>query len=144
MKKLFLLTIYVLCNPALAGNIGYDALKGHAFGTIRSVEVCDGPYIGEGLGEHRMIRAYINGSDMLFIDNVLMKKSGLEAVKGFSFVELNDDHAEYSIERAKCESKGDFLEINGFVNGSGHDEKTKFEFRIILNPEDGKYEFKKL
>jgi hypothetical protein len=147
MKKLFLPLVFVLCNPVLAGTISYDALKNHAFGAIRSVEVCAGPHIGEGLGEHRLIRAYIYGSDMVFIDNVLMKKSGLEAVAGVSFAELNDDHAEYSIEHVRCESKGEFLEIIGFVNGSGHDEgkdKTKFEFKIILNPEDGKYEFKKL
>jgi len=147
MNKLFLLTLCVFCGPALAGTIGYDALKSHAFGTIRSVDICDGPYIGEGLGEHRIIRAHIYGSDMIFIDNVLMKGTGLEAVKGFSFAELNDDHAEYSIKRVKCESKGKFLEIKGLVNGSGHDEgkdKTKFEFRIFLNPEDGTYEFKKL
>jgi len=147
MKKLYLLIICVLCSPALAGTISYEALKSYAFGTIRSVEVCDGPFIGEGLGEHRIIRAYINGSDMIFIDNVLMTSSGLEAVNGFSFAEINDDHAGYSIERVKCESKDKLLEINGFVNGSGHDEgkdKIKFEFRILLNPEDGKYEFKKL
>lgn len=147
MKKLFLLTLCILCGPASAETIGYDALKSHAFGSIRSVDICDGPYIGEGLGEYRLIRAYIYGSDMIFIDNVLMMGSGLEAVEGFSFAELYDDHADYSIEWVKCESKGGFLEINGIVNGSGHDEgkdRTKFEFSIFLNPKEGTYEFKQL
>jgi len=107
-----------------------------------------GPEIFPGLthlhqcGEFRALVAYVNGTDMLFVDEVAPADgdSTLRVVKSFSFVEFNHYEASRSISEVSC-LRRDALTLE--VTGSGDDghSNSKFEFMIMLNVSTGEYEY---
>ena len=79
---------------------------------------------------------------MLFIDKVKYENGMLQVVRGFTFSEINSDHAELYLEDISCKSENNTnVIITGKVNGSGHEENYRFNFTINLDTTNGKYEF---
>lgn len=52
------------------------------------------------LGEFRLIKLYSAGQDMLFVDMIAINENRTQynVVFGFSFKEINNDHAEIGID----------------------------------------------
>jgi uncharacterized protein (TIGR02246 family) len=93
-------------------------------------------------GDFRVLVAYVNGTDLLFVDEVTPIEGGStnRVAKSFGFVEFNHYEASTSITGLACrEGSAESLEITG----TGHDghENKDFEFRVLLNTRTGEYEY---
>lgn len=93
-------------------------------------------------GNFRVLVAYVNGTDLLFVDEVVPIEGGStnRVARSFGFVEFNYYEASRSIEQLACrEQDAESLEISG----SGHDghDNEDFEFTILLDTRTGEYEY---
>lgn len=122
--------------------VSYDEIRAALFGTIRKISICGDYSDKDTVGEIRMIESYAYGGSMIFVDTIKLGQSGLEVLRGTSVEETNNDHYELSIEQLLCEDQGNNkVKIRGFVNGSGHEESTKYTFTIIYNALNGTYKY---
>jgi hypothetical protein len=93
-------------------------------------------------GNFRVLVAYVNGTDLLFVDEVAPIEDGStnRVAKSFGFIEFNHYEASSSIANLACQKlDAESLEISG----SGHDghENKDFEFKVLLNTRTGEYEY---
>ena len=93
-------------------------------------------------GNLRVLVAYVNGTDLLFVDEVAPIEGGStnRVAKSFGFIEFNHYEASRSITDLACQKRdAESLEISG----SGHDghEDKDFEFKVLLNTRTGEYEY---
>jgi hypothetical protein len=93
-------------------------------------------------GNFRVLVAYVNGTDLLFVDEVAPIEGGStnRVAKSFGFVEFNHYEASNSITDIACQKRGaESLEISG----RGHDghENKGFEFKVLLNTRTGEYQY---
>lgn len=91
-------------------------------------------------GNFRVLVAYVNGTDLLFVDEVEPTAGGStnRVTKSFGFVEFNHYEASSSIAEVACQLRdAESLEIVG----RGHDghENKDFEFKVLLNTRTGEY-----
>lgn len=92
-------------------------------------------------GDFRVLVAYINGTELLFVDEVAPAERGstLRVVRSFGFSEFNHYEASRSISEVSCQRRdATTLEISGSGN-DGHSDRD-FEFTISLDAETGEYE----
>lgn len=134
-----------LQTNAMGRVINYEELSKNYFGSIRSITECGHYLINGELGEYRLIQSYIYGGSMLFIDKVKMGHSTLEVVLGFTFAEINNDHFELNVENVFCKTDGEAIVfLSGNINGTGHEEDTKYNFTIRLNAGSGSYQYEEV
>jgi hypothetical protein len=93
-------------------------------------------------GDFRLLVAYVNGTDLLFVDEVAPIEDGstTRVTKSFGFIEFNHYEASRSIKSVACRNHdAGSLEITG----SGHDghENEDFEFAVLLNTQTGEYQY---
>jgi hypothetical protein len=93
-------------------------------------------------GNFRVLVAYVNGTDLLFVDEVAPIEGGStkRVVRSFGFVEFNHYEASSSITDLACQKRSaESLEIIG----SGHNghEDEDFDFRVLLDARTGEYEY---
>ena len=104
------------------------------FPAITRIQTCE---------NYGVLVAYLHGTDMVFVDEVrpALNGSTLEAVRGFSFLELNAYHASASIERVECELEApESLNVSGF--GYSFHGETEFAFTISLSLRNGSYHYR--
>ena len=144
MNKIVPLTIAsILSANTYAKSIGYEELKGQLFGTINNISTCSVSTSKNEIVEYRLIKAYIYGSDMIFLDKIKMSQHGLTVIAGYTFKEINDTHIELSLKEIKCRAtENNRVIITGAVDGTGHDENKKYQFSIILDTSTGEYKYK--
>jgi hypothetical protein len=86
--------------------------------------------------------AYVNGTDLLFVDEVVPIEGGstTRVAKSFGFVEFNHYEASSSIKELTCRTRdAESLEISG--NGHDGHEDRDFEFKVLLDTRTGEYEY---
>nr|WP_086941045.1 hypothetical protein [Thaumasiovibrio occultus] len=144
MKKYLVLIGMFLSNPAFALGqiIPYEALQSTLFGSIQRVDNCGDWQDGKTQGHFRLILAYYAGQDMLFADVVALNEqwSALEVQQGFSFAEINNDHAAISLDNVTCSLHSDTaIKIEGeAVNG--HNDASYY-FSILVDRESQTYRY---
>ncbi|CAH0533941.1 hypothetical protein VST7929_01818 [Vibrio stylophorae] len=138
--KCIALIFFGLTSMCHAAVIPYTSLEKSHFANIRQITLCQDP---QQVAKHdyRLIQAYIHSGDMIYVDAIDYGANGLERVQGWGFDEINHDHNEYTIEQVSCVIKKEVLEIQGKVNGSGHDDTHVFAFTIHLNRKTGTYQY---
>jgi hypothetical protein len=93
-------------------------------------------------GDFRVLVAYVNGTDLLFIDEVVPAEGGSthRVAKSFGFIEFNHYEASRSITDVACQKRdAESLEISGSGH-DGHDNKD-FDFNVLLNTRTGEYQY---
>lgn len=93
-------------------------------------------------GNFRVLVAYVNGTDLLFVDEIAPAEndSTLRVTRNFGFVEFNQYEASRSIRTIACkEPAPGSLQITGSGN-DGHDNRN-YEFDIMLNTTSGAYRY---
>ena len=93
-------------------------------------------------GDFRVLVAYVNGTDLLFVDEVVPAESGstYRVAKSFGFIEFNHYEASRSIADVACRKRdAESLEISGRGH-DGHDNKN-FDFTVLLNARTGEYQY---
>lgn len=106
VSLLFLLSLEV---SALGRVVDYESVFAHLSASIQSVETC-GRWQKDGeIGDFRVIRLFVYGQDMIFVDLVKPNRNGseFEVVRGYTFSEINDDHAEIEISDWSCNEIGE-------------------------------------
>ena len=93
-------------------------------------------------GDFRVLVAYVNGTDLLFVDEIVAAEGGstYRVARSFGFVEFNHYEASRFISNVSCEHReADVLEIKG----SGHDghRNEDFEFTVSLDTRSGAYRY---
>lgn len=122
--------------------VSYEEIKGDLFGTIRKVTICGTYSHKDVVGEVRLIETYTYGGSMIFIDTIKIGGSGLALLHGVSIQEINNDHLELSIENLSCvDLSNNKIQVNGRVNGTGHEENVKYEFTVKYEAHEGAYKF---
>ena len=93
-------------------------------------------------GNFRVLVAYVNGTDLLFVDEVVPIEDGStnRVAKNFGFIEFNHYEASSSITDVACQ-KHDTESLE--ISGSGHDghENKDFKFKVLLNTRTGEYQY---
>jgi len=147
MKRILILIFVALsvAKPVLALGrvVSYNDVQTNLFGSIQSTSACGSWGGREKAGEFRLIRLYYSEQEMLFVDIVAIKEdsSELEVLRGFSFSEINNDHAEITLGSIECETHSEnAIEVSGFLNKK-HD-LVKYEFSIVLNGKSNTYTYK--
>ncbi|GAL02641.1 hypothetical protein JCM19237_5534 [Photobacterium aphoticum] len=80
---------------------------------------------------------------MIFVDQVEYIDSQFKVIKGFTFSEINNNHAELSLVDLSCHVENNSsVIITGNVDGSGHDDNNKYHFTLTLDIYNGNYIFK--
>lgn len=93
-------------------------------------------------GDFRVLVAYVNGTALLFVDEVGLAEgaSTYRVTKSFGFIEFNHYEASRSIMDIACQKRdGESLEITGTGN-DGHDNED-FDFKVLLNTRTGDYQY---
>jgi len=134
--KLLLIVIFVLFTKhsfGLGRVISYDEVKARLFGSIQSIATCGRWNNDERLGEFRVLTIYYAGQEMLFVDIVALDNSGsqLTVVHGFSFAEINNDHAEVGIKTIACKAtQANTIRIDATAVNGHNDQQYKFSLVI--------------
>ena len=103
------------------------------FPAVRRIRLC---------GDFRILVAYINGTDLLFVDEVTLAEgdSTFSVVRSYSFVEFNAYEASRLVTEVSCQQRdAETLEITGSGN-DGH-RNADFEFVLSLSTSTGDYSY---
>lgn len=127
--------LLLICTASwgLGRVVSYAEIQGHLFGSIQGLETCGQWRVGERFGDFRVIRVYYAGQDMLFVDMVALDGGGalLSVEHGFSFSEVNNDHAEILLESVTCRSAGENrIDVEARAINGHNDERYNFNLRI--------------
>ena len=110
LLPLLLLTISSLCF-GLGRTVSYKGIKTHAFGAIQNITPCGNWQDSDdnNIGHFRAIEVFHSGRDMLFADVVQVTENDQYVARvkmGFTFSEINNDHADITIEHVTCSADG--------------------------------------
>jgi hypothetical protein len=103
------------------------------FPALRRIQFC---------GDFRVLVAYINGTDLLFVDEVILAEgdSTFSVVGSYSFVEFNAYETSRFVTDVSCRHRdAETLEITG--NGNDGHRNADFEFTLSLNTSTGDYTY---
>ena len=143
LTLVFLSSLTIPCF-GLGATVAYDTLANRYFGSINTVMRCGDFRSDTTPGEIRLIKAYIYGGDMLFVDTIVFKNQGLEVLHGLSFKEINNDHLELDLEQVRCKYlANNQIELSASVNGTGNSDSIRYNFSIIYNANDNSYQYHK-
>jgi hypothetical protein len=95
-------------------------------------------------GDYRVLVAYAAGSDMLFLDRLLLhdNESTYVAVDGISIRELNYYEMQNSLSAVRCTLRGGSLLITGqLLDGMDNDAKP-VQFSITYDPTTKRYSYR--
>lgn len=142
MKLAATVIALVLCSAAQAlGNVtAYEDLP---FSSVQHIETCGSWDSGTQTGHFRVIRVYLYGQDMLFVDMVTLNDDQTRWIvaKGFTISEFNNDHADASLSRLRCKSNG----VNNIaIRGVAETSQEQFRFQLGVDGTRLQYSFKKL
>ena len=124
---------------ALGRVVTYEELP-HS--TVTSLITCGQWQIEGQSGVFRILQAYLYGGTMLFVDMVQPNAHGtwLEASKGFTFAELNNDHLELELSDVRCSPKGaNKIVVTGRAEPF---ELSPYSFTIEIDGATGGYQMK--
>lgn len=140
---IILLALATTTTQGLGRVVSYQELRTQHFPSIQKILTCGTWNAGTVPGEFRILKAYLYGQTMLFVDMVRPNENGSEFIieHGFSFKEINNDHAELWIDKVTCKQKKNNVIIIHARAEDGHEVK-KFRFRLIINGKKRKYWYK--
>jgi len=137
----------ILMLPALLAPTVVANAQAASVGFKESIAVY-GPEIFPALtlvrqcGDFRVLVAYVNGTDLLFVDELVPAAGGstYRADRSFGFVEFNHYEASRIVNDVACDSQPvGRLRISGTGIDGHFDEE--FEFTIVLDTRTGAYEY---
>ena len=132
-------------SNALGRVVSYEEANTNLFGSIQELKKCGHWKRDSQLGEFRLIKLYYAGQDMLFVDMIAINENRTQynVVFGFSFKEINNDHAEIGINSLSCEQ----LESNNIKITAkaldGHNNKY-FTFELLIDGRKRSYVFRRV
>lgn len=145
MKLIIAILLFALTTTTqgLGRVVSYKELQTEHFASIQQITTCGTWNAGKVIGEFRVLKVFLYGQTMLFVDMVRPNKQGSEFIieHGFSFKEINNDHAEIWVEEVTCKQKKNNVIIIHARAEDGHKVK-KFKFRLIVNGKKRKYWYK--
>ena len=144
MKYPLISVMLLLVGSASAAGkvVSYEDLQTQHFASIHEITTCGTWGRGKSIGEFRLIKAYIDGHAMVFVDMVRPGKDGTEFIveHGFTFPELNNDQARIWIEDISCEPRKKNIIVISAKAEDGHEVK-RFRFRITINAIKKRYRY---
>ena len=138
MRK-YLIVLFFLSIPTAAqtARVGFEesiAVYGpEIFPALTLVRLC---------GDFRLLVAYVNGTDLLFVDKLIPAAGGstYRVEKSFGFGEFNHYEASRDISAVTCEKRDSgFLEIMG--SGTDGHSNREFDFKVLLDTQTGAYQY---
>ena len=102
MNFVVLLFLPIQFGFCLGRTVSYNELKQHYFASIESIKTCGNWNGNQQPGNFRVIKAFISGGEMLFVDIVTLGKNEITVHYGFSFDETNNDHLELELDKINC------------------------------------------
>lgn len=139
------LVVFTPSSFALGHIVSYKEMKQYLFGSIEKIETC-GDWDNQGqLGEFRIFTVYYSGQDLLFVDIVALNdaETELRSIYGFSFDEINNDHAAIEINSMTCESAGNNRVKISAVAVNGNNDKN-FKFFLLIDGVNRSYQYSEL
>ena len=145
MKLIFIGLVLLFTNDSLALGrvVSYEEVNTSLFDSIEKVETCGDWRANNRFGHFRLLTLYYSGQNLLFLDIVALNDSEteMELIKGFTFKEINNDHADIIIEHLTCNSLGsNKIQVNAIAT-NGHNNQT-FEFSLKVDGEKNTYQYK--
>jgi hypothetical protein len=144
MKSFVISTILFFTSAALALGrvVSYEEVQANLFGSIQRIETCGSWSIDDSFGDFRVLKVYYAGQDMLFVDVVTLADGGseLKVQHGFTFSEINNDHAEIGLDTVSCKSVNEnVIQIDASAT-NGHSGQ-RYKFSIVVDSKSKTYEY---
>ena len=145
MRNLLIVLILLFTGNvfSLGRIVSYEEMQANLFGSIQSIETCGSWNLDESFGEFRFTKVYYSGQDMLFVDLVTLVNgnSELKVQHGFSFSEINNDHAEIGLDDISCNIiTENVIQIDASAT-NGHSGE-KYKVSIVIDAKSKAYEYK--
>ncbi|MDH5408981.1 MAG: hypothetical protein OEZ33_12140 [Gammaproteobacteria bacterium] len=145
MKFLLIPVVVFLFSSAHAEGklVSYEELRAKHFASIHEISSCGTWGRGKTIGEFRLIKAYIDGHAMVFVDMVRPSKDGNSFIvdHGFTFPELNNEQARIWLEDISCMPRRKNIVVITAKAEDGHEVK-RFRFRITINAKKKRYTYR--
>jgi hypothetical protein len=144
MKNLVISTMLLFTSAvfALGRVVSHEEVQENLFDSIQSIETCGSWSLNGRLGEFRVLNVYHAGQDMLFVDVVALSSGGseLKVLHGFTFSEINNDHAEIGLETISCKPLTEnVIQIEASAT-NGHSGE-KYKLSIVVDGKSKTYEY---
>ncbi|TEW50147.1 hypothetical protein [Psychromonas algicola] len=145
MKLIFISLLFLFTNHsfALGRVVSYEEVNTSLFASIENIETCGDWRVNGKLGNFRLLTLYYSGQNLLFVDIVALNDSETQMIpiKGFTFKEVNNDHADITIDNLVCHSLAiNKIQINATAT-NGHNNQV-FKFSLIIDGEKNTYQYK--
>lgn len=116
-----------LASAPAAGTYQYDDVKTTYADQISHVVICGSWQIGGESGTYRVLEAVVYAQSLLFVQwlSAPDPDTALRAVRAtYGPIELNNDHADISLENLRCQARDDGIEVTARAY-SGHDNRWR-------------------